>query len=932
MSIFFRKLFRLYPGEEKQASLFALLAFLWAFGITCGGKFADAFFLLRVGADSLPLAYTLTAGGLLCAASFLLYAYHVFSTYRIFWTVILTAATFYFFVYLCVIAGIGSEGKTLWLVLKVVGYLFFAIVITCFWLFVDEYYQLQDAKRLFSLFTSFLFMGVGSTGFLMRSGTMELQHIFILVVALLILTAFLITYIYRTVPAVYEEGEQEITAPSEQQSLRFLLHSVLTSPFTLLLMTGNFLVQLLMVITEFNYMKAFQDYFEVRGEFFAQDDTEAALTLFLGQWLACVSVANLIFGLFFYSRLVRRFGVSSMVMCTPFLLFISFSGELSSTALLFPLIGLFVVEGTLIVIDDNNFSLLLNAVPSKVKSKIRVMIESFFEPIGMLISGALLSLTPSNSKFLGLILSVAAVGVTLGLRSRYLQALFWNLADNAIHFQRSIQDWLWGMKTKEQKASEHHLLAILKLGDDRAQIFACEGLLAFEDFSLLAKLLDYLNEASVNVKMAFLDLLDQTPFVTEGRVLDHLSSWLRDEYDPRLAAMIYFYLSKQGLWHPDKASVELNSPNLLLRGAAILALKKSWAPQSPSDAAYHRTVAAQHLEMLLDSPHEEEICIGLMVLGGEPLPSNVDMLIPFLKHAKVKVARRAALALSKIIDKQSLRHAPTLVSQLTFSSDFELRQACLIALGRVMDSTLVRDVIIASLHFRPAERRLVEAMIIKIGLRNVPVLLAITKDTSLHDRCRTLAGKILARLALPQLQANIYEIIRQEIERAHFYFFHHHRIANQYPGLDLRDLRGALLTGYESAIDFIIQILGAAGSIEDSELLSRSLRSRQPKVRGQAVETLEKTCDPKIFRLLHPLVADVPLEEKIYPYEHGGGELLSLTALLDKMEESASRADRFLAAAMKHRLNIPNWRESLRKQMASNEEIFHHFAYELLEI
>ena len=150
-----------------------------------------------------------------------------------------------------------------------------------------------------------------------------------------------------------------------------------------------------------------------------------------------------------------------------------------------------------------------------------------------------------------------------------------------------------------------------------------------------------------------------------------------------------------------------------------------------------------------------------------------------------------------------------------------------------------------------------------MGLRTVPALLSITKDTQMADRCRLLAGRILGRLALPQLRANLSDIIRQEIERAYVYFYHYHTIQSRYPEWDLSMLRDVLITGYHSVLDFIIQILGVAGEIEDEELLSRSLRSPNPKVRSQVVETLEKTCEPQIFRLLQPLVDDIPYEEKI---------------------------------------------------------------------
>ena len=49
------------------------------------------------------------------------------------------------------------------------------------------------------------------------------------------------------------------------------------------------------------------------------------------------------------------------------------------------------------------------------------------------------------------------------------------------------------------------------------------------------------------------------------------------------------------------------------------------------------------------------------------------------------------------------------------------------------------------------------------------------------------------------------------------------------------------------------------------------------------------------------------------------------------MIHSSSRADQIVALAMKAQLKTPDWRSNLRKKLESDEEIFHHFASELLE-
>jgi ATP/ADP translocase len=927
-----QRVFNIYPGEEKNAFLFACLGFLWALGITSGLKFADALFLLHVGAESLPQLYTWISCGMLIVASLLLYAFHHFSSDLIFRTALALGILFYLFVFVCLQFNIEDRYEWFWFSLRIAGSFLFSISMTCYWTFIDQYHHIQDAKRLYSLFSSSIFLGAATTGLLMRAGFLDLYLLIGFIIFLLSLTFYWIGKITRDVPLVFhEDTEPEGEATELGNPLRFLLKSIWNSPFTLLLMSSNFLIQLLLVITEYNYMSTFQEYFANQPINESDEGTEAQLTLFLGQWLAIVSICNLVFGLFAYSRLVRRFGLSGLLMITPTLLMVSFTGWSLTEMLVYPLIGFFVVEGTLYVIDDSNFNLLLNAVPSKLKYKIRVMIESFFEPIGMLMSASLLAVFQQQSRWLGWILSLCALMIAFALRSQYLKALFSNLAETAIHFQRTIENWLSKMTDKQQKIAEQRLLSILRTGDDQAQLFACEGLLAFEDSAILRQLLEHTSRMKAESKIQLIILLEKSVFAKDNLVLDTIQDWIRQDFDSRLKSTVHFYLAKQGLLHPEKVSSDLKSSDIALQGAAILALKKSMAHLSPATAAYNRTLAAQHLKLLLDSQHEEEICMGLQILGMDGDTHDVDILISYLRHSSIKIARTAAKAIAQANSLDSIRQAPQLLSQLSLSQDNEIRLDCLKALGKVNDSSLVYDMILASVHFRPNERRLTETVIYKMGLRTVPTLLALTKNIHLPDRCRLLAGRILGRLSLPQLRSALSDLIRQEIERAYFYFYHAQTIQLQRVDLDLSMLKDVLLTGYHSVLDFIIQLLGLAGEVEDIELLSRSLRSHNPKIRSQVVETLEKTCEPSIFRLLQPLVEDIPHHEKIRAYLKAGHPPLSLTALLDKMSDSPAQIDQIMAATMKYHLNLPNWRETLRQQMSKRDEIFHHFAYELLE-
>lgn len=929
MKPFFRRLFNIYAGEERQALLFAALGFLWALGVTLGQKFADALFLIHIGAESLPIAYAIAACVMMLLTAFYLKAFHLIPIDRIFTTVLCAGIAFYSCAYFYLVSHIESESSLLWFALKIFGSGFFAIVITCFWTFIDQYFHLQDGKRLYSLFTSSVFVGIAVTGIIMRFGLLAFENVTLLIIALFIAGIFTIRYIVGQLKPISDEISMEQMAGQGNSTFRILFKAIINSKFTLLLMTGNFLMYVLLVITEYSYLLAFDQRFDPGVSQLVGGEQNAQLTQFLGQCVAGVSVFNLIFGLFIYSRLVRQYGITNLVLYTPIMLVLTFSGWLVSDALVFPLLGFLFAEGLLYVIDDNNFNLLLNAVPQRVKYKIRLIIESFFEPTGMLVSSLLISFVPFNSKLIGLILSTCTLIVVFFLRKQYLKAIFMNLSENAIHFQRSIRDWFLTVNKKQQKMVERRLLAILQRGDETAQLFAIEALLGTEDSTIIPKLLQRADTLTDHAKIAFIDLIGNSVFAENSQMIERLNTWSETPSLP-LRNAIYFYLARFNYLYPEDVLSYLKSPDLTQKGAAILTLKHSWPDLPPKEAAQKKALAEQDLQLLLDSKDDDTVCMGVKIIGLDLLSQDIDTLLPFLMHPNPKITRSAAAAISNVIDKHSLRYAPILISHLTTISDTEVRQSLLKALGKIGDPSLVKDIISSSIHFRPNERRLTESILAGIKGDLVPTLLAITKDSSMHDRCRVLAGRILGRLNLPTLQKHLYEIVSAEIQRAYFYFYHSHTIQQEYPHLDLSLLKDALISSFHSVLDFIIQLLGVAGESEDCELLSRSLRNPNPKLRSQVLETLERTCETRIYRSLYPLIAELPFSEKIHAATKAIEGELTLAELLDKLSQSPMQGDRVIAVAFKYRLEMPNWRESLR-QLSSQDEIFYNFESELLE-
>jgi hypothetical protein len=194
-------------------------------------------------------------------------------------------------------------------------------------------------------------------------------------------------------------------------------------------------------------------------------------------------------------------------------------------------------------------------------------------------------------------------------------------------------------------------------------------------------------------------------------------------------------------------------------------------------------------------------------------------------------------------------------------------------------------------------------MIVDIGIRAIPTLLAMTKDARLDEKARILAGRSLGRLSLPKLRAHLFSLIGQEIERAYLYYYHSHTLQKSYPNHNLEELREQLLIAYRSTTNLIIHLLGVAGSVENCELLCRSLNSKNEDTHSHAVETLEKSCDPKIFKLLLPLIDDRPHGEKLRNYLQMGRKPLSLSELNERIRSYASPIDETLCRLLKNQID-----------------------------
>jgi HEAT repeat protein len=851
-----RNAFAIYPGEGLKSLRFLRFAVFWALGITTVETLSDGLFLEKAGASYLPLVYLTIALAMIGISTLVLYALRLTSSYRILMIAIGAG------VLLSLLASfilMSSPHPWFWFAFKIISRMLFIVLIATSWTFIDKYHDLQDAKRVYSLYSAAYFFGTICSGVLINLLLPMLGFSGLLAIAA---CSFLLAL--RETKAIAEKTptvDDDSVDGNDRSGVASITRLIFRSPFTIFLLSLSLVVQLLMTVTEFNYMDSF-------GKMLSGESIAA----FLGKCRACIAGCNILVGIFCYSRFVRKLGLHNVILFTPIFFLLVYSQWIIHDTLLLAVLGMIAVDGVLFTIEDNGFNLLTNAVPSKLRSQVRIINDSFFEPIGMMISALLLIVLHSQmSRWLGLELTVCTLVIILVLRKLYPKAILINLKDSALHFERTLKDWLGH---PGQKDARKEILEALNDPHEDVRLLACESLLLLEDHSSLERILGRGMGFSTLSKIRLLQLFEESAFSNHTAVLETVANWISDNESTELSKWARFYLAKRGL-HAKSCVIE-EREDLLLRGAAILALPRP-------------LLAAKEINIMLKSSRIDEIGMGLDLLAestgkkGSPIISKT---LPFLSHESILVKRSAARCIARLSNEHAEKFATKLIETLGAVRDNSCRLLCLDALGKIADAKTIKELLIASVHFRPNERRKTEAIIAQMGDKIIPILLTLAKDISIPERGRILVGKVLGRQESLELQTILHELIDLEIDRAYFYFYHGHTLKE--PEL----LKNALLSGCKSVIDFIIHLLGAAGSIEDPELFVRALFSRNAKIQSHAIESLEKTCNPRIFRRIRPLVDDLPLEMRLSLVNL---PKLSLLELFHQLGESLSPYDQVVA-------------------------------------
>lgn len=239
------------------------------------------------------------------------------------------------------------------------------------------------------------------------------------------------------------------------------------------------------------------------------------------------------------------------------------------------------------------------------------------------------------------------------------------------------------------------------------------------------------------------------------------------------------------------------------------------------------------------------------------------------------------------------------------------------ALTQIGDSDCIPSLLDQAEAFLPFERRKAEQLILSIGLRSIPGAIAVFRNPSYSYEARSIAARVIAKLAFPQLRVLLPEIIDQEIERAYQYLYDHSVLAASdltSPGLWV--LSRFYVDDQLIILEFILEILALGGQLPDYEMLSSSLRSRSQKMRANAIEALEQACPRATFTRLLPLVDARPLEDTVDEYRRREAvEEMTPRDIVEKASLSRAPLERSAAVQAMWDLDTPDLLNRLRRQL-----------------
>ena len=878
MALSLQSLFKVQHGEGAQVFLFTCIgALLVGSGIVAVSA-ADAALISHYGAEALGRSYIILPFVMLVVTAFFSQVSKRLGHRRCLQLMLVlqvaSGVLNYFLLEYSEQAGWEAWSESIYYFIKLSAEAWTIVAYTWFWNLADEYYDVQDGKRLYGLLSAGLALGTGLGGLLIGLTAEQLGIGNLLLIGpLLGLPSVMLLY------RLGKKHDKVLNAAVDEEeggSFFALFRIFARSPFVIIVCVAAFSLMMTATCIEIIYLDIFA----------ATYDTKA-LAAQLGYLFGIASAANMVLNLFFSNRLILQLGVRNVALIQPFV----YLGVLAWLLIEYEFMGAvlaFMAYNILHTsIENNNQVLVLNGIPEQFRSDVRNFIEGICEPFSLALAGFLVVLcsqsTDSGESVLSgasissvsLLFCVIGLVMTIVLRQKYQSAYLNNLRSKWLDIAqyRMSKKHRLDMTVKESAA-----LNVYASGTDaEGGLKAIQRLFQLKPEAGVRSLVDWLERHSPDEQAIAAPFVREILHDSDGIWVPTLLPLLESEMPLHAHILLEF------------ASLGVLSRSDIKSLTAEHTTAQQWVARI---AKWHHYDVQQNKEVLddvqaaLKSGNHKEIAAALLAIGRMRDKGYAQLLAGFVQNEERDV-RLAALEGLVLMDGTDVGILDDLIPCLS-SHDAEQQALVLDILSAINDTKIIGPLITAAPIMSVGNRLRVESLLDGIGYRSVPYLVTLLRDSGAPFLVRSLAGRCLSRIAPQQYDVLLERLLQQVNHQGYMALEAYAHVAKQ-TGIGYKTLRFALRGQVLSAAAFMLEAMALAGRISDYEMLWDGLLSENEKTYANALEAIEQAFTPKQFArfryLFNAITTREPIEDR---HKYFAIPNTSLTDILSICEDSQS--------------------------------------------
>ncbi|MCB8966902.1 MAG: cyclic nucleotide-binding domain-containing protein [Ardenticatenaceae bacterium] len=863
----FNRLFNIRPHELPRFSWLYLMSLILVIGRLWGRFTLNAVFLDEVGADKLPIFFTVNAIlSIPAVAIYTAFADRARND-RLLIGIHLAAAAALALGLLLLQLGLTRIAYTL---MYVVVFVPLGQILGAHWYtYINGFYDTRAAKRLLPLLVTSFGVAAIVSGLTVQwlNTVLTPAQIMFVWFGMMLLTILMILAQSRILPekpvpgaATWQTAVSTTPNPTFFDNIREGYRYVMDSGLLRWLVVGTLLISVLVTLLEY-----------LTGQVLAsQLGTTQKIAGFLGQLAAFANLLIVLpMQLFILNRLIERIGLGAANFIFPVgNLLVGLSFILSP--------NLWMARLAQINMTDFRYSigapienLLYNAVPLRVKGRARAFISGVITPIGTLLGGLILFLlarllsTSALDLFVrgGIgVLAVAYVIVGWLIRRQYQRALVQMLAQ---------EDYSFLLNQEASDLTVTDPAALLPLANKLAQsdnpdytAFLVRLISEMGGNTAVPILEKAARDGDTAVRAIIIDILVATDM--RGPLIRQLYTDMLQDADAHVRQSAWAGLvqleGESGTALQTLAGHMLNDPDPAVRARVLPVLLRA-------EGTPHREQALAVLAQFLHSEDRAQQVQGIRVLAQVGDVYALNQLLQFVAAAADLVRLETAVALETAVTASRTKIPPHMVPQLTRSMLARLddpvervRQAALLiiaALGTPGDQAILPQA------FRDSSQAVrVTAVNALVGLGKAAVPIVHPQLDAPLPQQRKLAAMTLSRVNVREygplinthVTANLLNIFRHQ-----GYLLALQPLTN-FAGVAV--LCSALREENDRLLQEIFYLLTAVHNPADVRIIHEALISRDERTRANAVEALEAITSPQTAGLIAPLFSpDFPQAE-----------------------------------------------------------------------